>query len=675
MRTCAWLGAFCISAGWIAAATPATGEDPAPSLARSSLVADGETQSRGSVFFLRIEAGAGVAAVGSASVFERSELAHATRVEFLAGRSQRVVATSQALLVPPGWPASAGTSARSPHLVYALDARPDGVSLLEPAAGKTPAPGTRIRVLGFSGDTAEQEERFGQIVLATPERFEIELDRPAALRGWAGAPVLLAAEGRLLGTLEPGIPEQGSRFGVSPVSFLVSALAKPLEHGAGRAFARFTAPALPVAPASGKLIQTPQDTRVALEVIRPADASVVPPEACGIFVSGRARALSGVRRGLDVAIVIDTSLSTIEPTGADVNGNGIVGTPQLGGVSSLFGAAEDDPGDSILAAEVAAARGLLWELDPRNTRVALITFAGELEPVRSRLFFPSSFTPPAVTREPLTRDFRRIERALEELLAEKPAGVTHMAAGVDQASRELLGQPGARSKPDPGSEKVMFFLTDGQPTLPFGPGKDAENVGAVLEAADRAKVFGIRVHSFAIGPEALAGPVATVELAARTQGYFIPVREPGDLVDVVEAVHFPDLHDVAVRSLTTGRPAHPFHTGDDGYFSGLVAAEPGANRIEITARADDGTAVRREIAVKLDPSAPPLAIPAELASARNSLLTECLHEMRDRRRQAEREQAERVRRELIVEIEQEREKARIRAAEQRKELHLEVERE
>jgi hypothetical protein len=142
---------------------------------------------------------------------------------------------------------------------------------------------------------------------------------------------------------------------------------------------------------------------------------------------------------------------------------------------------------------------------------------------------------------------------------------------------------------------------------------------------------------------------------------------------VVEAVHFPDLHDVVVRSLTTGRRADPFHTGDDGYFSGLVPAAPGKNRIEIIARADDGTSVRREIAVQLDPSAPPPAIPDQLAEARNSLLAECLHDLRDRRRKTERELAERVRKELIVEIEQEREQARIRAAEQRKELRIELE--
>jgi hypothetical protein len=415
-----------------------------------------------------------------------------------------------------------------------------------------------------------------------------------------------------------------------------------------------------------------ETTRVQIDVSLPVGASRIPPAACGIFVSGRARALTGELRGFDVAIVIDTSLSTIEPTGADVNGNGIIGSPQLGPVSSLFDAAGDDPGDSILAAELAAARRLLHELDPRSTRVALITFAGELEPAPKRLFFPRSAAPPAVTREPLTREFARIERALDQLLASEPAGVTHMAAGVDQAVRELLGQPGARSTPDPGTEKVVLFLTDGQPTLPYGPGRDAENVRAVLDAADRAREGGIRVHAFAIGPEALAGPIATVELAARTQGHFIPVRDPGDLVDVVGAVRLPDLHDVMVRSATTGEPAHPFHSEPDGSFSGLLEGQPGPNRIEIIARADDGTAARREIEVELDPAAPPMAIPEELATARNALLEECLHEMRDLRLRAEREQAERVRQELLVEIERERERARARAAEQRKELRLEV---
>jgi Mg-chelatase subunit ChlD len=617
-----------------------------------------------------------VAAVGSAAVFERAELARATRVEFRAGRERRLVATSQALLAPPGWPSSAGAHAASPHLVYALDAQPDGVSVLAPAASVMPSAGTRVRVVGLSEQTGEPEERPGRVLAEAPGQLEIELDRPGDPSGWAGAPVLLADGGGLIGTLEQAASDGASRrVRADPIGPLVAALARPLEHGAGRSFARFAAPAFAMAPPGAKLIRPsePRTTRIQLEVSVPQDASAVAPAACGVFVSGRARALVGGLRGFDVAIVIDTSLSTSEPTGADVNGNGIIGKPDLGRVGSLFEASAVDPGDSILAAEVAAARSLLRALDPRNTRVALITFAGQIEPPAARYLLFGSDAEPAVTLEPLTRKFGRIERALDDLLETEPDGVTHMAAGVDHATRELLGLPGARSKPDPRREKVMLFLTDGQPTLPFGPGKDAENVRAVLDAAGRAAEGGIRVHTFAIGPEALAGPIATVELAARTQGYFIPVREPGDLVDVVEALPLPDLRDVVVRSATTGAAANPFYVDDQGFFSALVAADVGENRIEIVARADDGTAARREIAVRVDPDAPPMAIPEELAAVRNARLEECLAEMRDQRLRAEREQAERVRRELLVEIEREREKARARAAEQRKELRLEVE--
>ena len=205
------------------------------------------------------------------------------------------------------------------------------MSLLEPAAGATPPAGTRVRVLGLSGEAAVQEERFGRILGVTPERFEIELDRPAVSKGWAGAPVLLADGDTLLGTLEPDAFRAGHGCASASrrSSFLLRALARPLEHGAGRPFARFAAPALPMAPPGAKLIQPsePQTTHVQLDVSLPVDASRVPPAACGIFVSGRARALTGELRGFDVAIVIDTSLSTIEPTGADVNGNGIVGSP------------------------------------------------------------------------------------------------------------------------------------------------------------------------------------------------------------------------------------------------------------------------------------------------------------------------------------------------------------
>ena len=240
----------------------------------------------------------------------------------------------------------------------------------------------------------------------------------------------------------------------------------------------------------------------------------------GAFLSGHALALQGDLRRFDVMIVLDVSLSTGESTGVDVNGNGVVGAS---GLQGLFRGM--DAGDSILAAEVAAARKLLGSLDPRIARVGLASFAGGA-PETGGMIVLGSRVPSALTEEPLTSDYKRVERALDGVLARGPWGNTHMAAGLDQATIELLGLRGALSEPNPKSSKVVLFLTDGLPTLPsefsFG-----ENVNAVVRAADRARRAGIKIHSFAIGQEALSGPIAPVEMAHRTGGEFTPVREPG----------------------------------------------------------------------------------------------------------------------------------------------------
>jgi hypothetical protein len=63
----------------------------------------------------------------------------------------------------------------------------------------------------------------------------------------------------------------------------------------------------------------------------------------------------------------------------------------------------------------------------------------------------------------------------------------------------------------------------------------------------------------------------------------------------------------------------------------------------------------------------------ELVVARNRLLEDCLRLLKEMRLAAERQRAEQVRKDLMVEIERERAKARERADEQRKRLDLEAE--
>ena len=414
--------------------------------------------------------------------------------------------------------------------------------------------------------------------------------------------------------------------------------------------------------------ELPDETRVRIEIQDPPDGAVVADSACGLFVTGRAEALRGEVHTFDVALVLDTSRSTIEPAGADIDSDGKLGVAVLQPIGSTYEVGCTDPGDSMLAAEVAAARALLRGLDPANTRVALVRFAGDL-PGEERWLFPR---PPAVTVEPLGADYSRIERALDAVAASEPSGGTNIAAGVDQA-RALLVAPDAGATQGPERAKIVFFFTDGWPTLPHDPRDEAANVREALDAAQRARDAGVRIHSFAIGREALEAPVASLELADRTGGVFTPVRHPADLVDVVGEVSFANLEGVELRNLTTGRDAESFRLNADGGWAGFVRAAPGANEIEVRARASDGADATRRLHVSAAPGGKAPTVPPERQVAYNALLEDCLRGVKALRMEAERERAEQVRRQLRDEIERERAQARERAAEQRKRLQLEVE--
>jgi hypothetical protein len=410
------------------------------------------------------------------------------------------------------------------------------------------------------------------------------------------------------------------------------------------------------------------ESRVQLEIEYPPDGAVVGRSACGLFVAGRAVAHERLLRRFDLAIVIDTSGSTMGPSGADIDGDGSIGEAVV--VPLGFGRGESrssDPGDSILAAEVAAARRLLTLVDRRLTRVTVVTFSGRapgapIGQVHGRA---------ARTREPLTPDYDRIERALDRILAEDPVGGTNMAAGIQQATLELLGMDGARSSPDPESRKLVLFFTDGQPTRPHD--SPADNVRAVLEAAAQARLATVRIYSFALGPEALDGPIASIDMAAVTGGSFVPVRNAGDVVELIETVDFTQVAEVELRSATTREESYPFRATADGGWGGLVPVVPGINRIDVLARAADGTEARRKLQVRFDPEAESPAIPKSFSFQRNRLLEECLRDLRRHRSSAEARRAREIHKELVVEMDRERAKALRRAAEQRKALRLEVE--
>jgi hypothetical protein len=554
-------------------------------------------------------------------------------------------------------------------------------------------------------------------------RIEVDLDVPFDLRGWGGAPVLDDRGDRVIGILQGAMPKQrGLGIAVSPIASVVEALRQPLDSGRGLPFREASAaprlepPALttppepappepapaPPAPAAETAPVTtaaaPADASAAaadapaapgqddaseseappslakdlsptsglrqaagelwIEIEYPPDGSVI-GDPNGGFVAGRARA----HREIDVAFVIDTSGSSSAPSGADVNGNGITGASRIGPFWNT------DAGDSILAAEVAAVRLFVEGLDPRSTRVALVTFAGEAGGGTG--LFGGEPVPPAITEVALTRDYDEVRRALDHVLERGPLGSTHMAAGVDQATVELLGLRGALSEPNRQSHKLVLFLTDGQPTLPYDAMYKADNTRAVFRAADRARRAGIHFHTFGIGEEALDGPVAIVELAKRTRGIFTPVRHPGDLTDLVAQVGLANLESLVLENVSSGANAELVTLLPDGSWNGLVPLVPGRNEIRAVARTVDGAEIEGRVAIQYLPGASDPALPAGLLPRRTALLERKLIELQRGRLEIEREAAQQARKELLVELENERKAAEERAERQRKDLELE----
>ena len=111
-----------------------------------------------------------------------------------------------------------------------------------------------------------------------------------------------------------------------------------------------------------------------LSIDSPTNGAVIGDPTGMAFVGGKALALYGEYQTFDIIFVIDTSDSTSEPSGADIDGNGVVGEKRDARSISRCSAAScrcpnSDKGDSVLAAEIEGCRVLLKQLDPRTTRV------------------------------------------------------------------------------------------------------------------------------------------------------------------------------------------------------------------------------------------------------------------------------------------------------------------
>ena len=195
-----------------------------------------------------------------------------------------------------------------------------------------------------------------------------------------------------------------------------------------------------------------------LTVTSPADqeAFVIPSSCSGssVDVRGFARLKAKDSYRLDVVLVIDKSGSTGDPA-FDVNGDGKV--------------------ESVLGAEVAAARCFLGGLDPRITRVCAVTFADS-----------------AGLLHDFTSDLQAVDQALASV--DGSSGGTNFEAALKKTQDLLFWravQDKAQEVPDedpplevPAPFRAVVFLSDGIPTT-HGVPRDPLDDSMVQDEEDR----------------------------------------------------------------------------------------------------------------------------------------------------------------------------------------------
>jgi von Willebrand factor type A domain len=296
-------------------------------------------------------------------------------------------------------------------------------------------------------------------------------------------------------------------------------------------------------------------------------------------------------------LVIDISGSTALYAGADFGdvgqlpdsgGSGGFGRPQITiggfGLGGLGMPPFRNLRNSVLSAEVVAARRLLGQLNSQTTRVGIITFSEG-----------------ARILQPLTHNFDQVRRGLDDILRAGPYGGTNMVEGIRTAIKELMGLGASEKRTD--AIKVEFLLTDGFPTMPIGGGRQVtpQDTDLAINAARLAGKAGIKVHVFALGEEALSYPIAAVGIARESGGIYTPVSRAADVLAVVENISLVGVQYVQIINQTMGQKATQLRLAADGFFSSAVPVTEGRNQIEVLARASDGSTGRDSITIYYQP--------------------------------------------------------------------------
>jgi hypothetical protein len=222
---------------------------------------------------------------------------------------------------------------------------------------------------------------------------------------------------------------------------------------------------------------------------------------------------------VDAAFAIDTSRSTVNPSGFDVNGNGRVGDLELSEMT--------DPGDSLLAAEIAGIRSLLLETAELDVRFSIVTFSGSYDPTPRQRTKHIVRDCDAAVRSKLTDDVGALEDALERVLGRGSTGYTDFAAGMRQAVRTLADEP----PPTRSSRRFVLFISDSTTPILIGGNERILRLDPLMEEVAREAIDSrIVFNTFGLGEAAGAAPPHTLSrIATATGGTYRAVEDPTKL--------------------------------------------------------------------------------------------------------------------------------------------------
>lgn len=294
-------------------------------------------------------------------------------------------------------------------------------------------------------------------------------------------------------------------------------------------------------------------------------------------VRGRAGAASGVDH--DILLMIDASSSTLRYSGYDLDGDGKEGVTNPSTRRLIPTKPANlllrqtlntvDFEDTVLAAELRAARALLDRLPLGPVRVAIGVFSDSVDLVT-----------------PFTADRMALRSALDGVLAKLPdhLGGTYLV-GALSLGRGLFLSHGARDD----AIRTIVLLSDGLPTLPArNPTEMAEyEAGRLAQAA-------VRVVSFTLGDADDEQFQAYARIASATGGTTRRMVDPGEIIPQLQALDLAGVSSLRIENATHRTEAIAVRRFPNGDFDAFVALEPGPNRLLVTATLDDGRTVRLE---------------------------------------------------------------------------------